>query len=72
MYLFHSVSTCKYKIVNRTLILWLVAISGFMLASIFSWDVVAGQAEGAGLVQPGEKKALGRPHGSVPLLKESL
>jgi len=28
------------------------------------------QAEGAGLVQPGEGKALRRPHCSVPILKQ--
>ena len=30
------------------------------------------QAEGAGLVQHGEKKAAGSPHGSLPLPKVSI
>jgi len=30
------------------------------------------QAEGAGLVQPGEEKAVRRPHCSLPVLKKGL
>ncbi|PKU42453.1 rna-directed dna polymerase from mobile element jockey-like [Limosa lapponica baueri] len=51
---------------------WTGPVEGHKNGQRAGAPLLQGQAERAGVVQPGEEKALGRPYGSLPVLKRGL